>query len=352
MGDSDVRQRAVRSQHADRLAFDLVASKLRRPVVRPGTVGRLPLIERLARGDPRPIVSVVAPRPRSGTRSRPRWRNRSGGCSPWAGCQGNPPESGRLQPTRDGKDLTGNVRGTAPYELPMPDPPFAGSPGKTIGDSKAAPHVRWVATYCGARPTATAPRGHATAGLLDIRRRRVLVRRRCSGPVASQPHRPLRTKTSLLSRNPDTPCRLVLVNLPWVSAGMTLPLGTDHAGHADDTVTRLAACSVNRKHLGGAVCDAGSAVGSDARSPRQPGPWPGLAPGSSAAVASPAGRPAAQQPPADHCDGDPEDQPRNQHQPVGGSQAWPPSPVLGDPARSRQGSAAERTAREATVNTA
>ena len=40
--------------------FDLVAAKLLRPLVRPGTVGRPALIERLAR-DARPIVSVVAP---------------------------------------------------------------------------------------------------------------------------------------------------------------------------------------------------------------------------------------------------------------------------------------------------
>jgi LuxR family maltose regulon positive regulatory protein len=42
------------------LAFGLVASELRRPLVRAGMVHRSSLIERLARGDPRPIVSVVA----------------------------------------------------------------------------------------------------------------------------------------------------------------------------------------------------------------------------------------------------------------------------------------------------
>jgi hypothetical protein len=41
--------------------FELVVSELRRPPVRPGTLRRSLLIERLARGDPRPIVSVVAP---------------------------------------------------------------------------------------------------------------------------------------------------------------------------------------------------------------------------------------------------------------------------------------------------
>ena len=51
MGESDVRQRDGRAQRAGGPAFDLVASKLHRPLVRPGTVRRSSLIERLARGD-------------------------------------------------------------------------------------------------------------------------------------------------------------------------------------------------------------------------------------------------------------------------------------------------------------
>jgi LuxR family transcriptional regulator, maltose regulon positive regulatory protein len=43
-----------------RQPFELVVSKLRRPSIRPGTVRRLQLIERLARGDPRPVVWLVA----------------------------------------------------------------------------------------------------------------------------------------------------------------------------------------------------------------------------------------------------------------------------------------------------
>jgi LuxR family maltose regulon positive regulatory protein len=61
MSESDVRQRDGRSQRAGGSAFDLVATKLRRPLIRPGTVRRASLIDRLARGDSRPIVSVVAP---------------------------------------------------------------------------------------------------------------------------------------------------------------------------------------------------------------------------------------------------------------------------------------------------
>ena len=61
MGESGVLQRDGRSHRVGGPVFDPVASKLRGPLVRPGTVRRLPLIERLARGDPRPVVSVVAP---------------------------------------------------------------------------------------------------------------------------------------------------------------------------------------------------------------------------------------------------------------------------------------------------
>jgi LuxR family transcriptional regulator, maltose regulon positive regulatory protein len=57
----EVRERDRRSRCAGRPGSDLVVSKLRRPLIRPGTVRRSQLIEWLARGDSRPIVSVVAP---------------------------------------------------------------------------------------------------------------------------------------------------------------------------------------------------------------------------------------------------------------------------------------------------
>ena len=60
MSDSGVRERPGRPPQAGGPVFDLLASKLRRPVVQPGAVLRLPLTERLARGEPRPIVSVAA----------------------------------------------------------------------------------------------------------------------------------------------------------------------------------------------------------------------------------------------------------------------------------------------------
>ena len=43
------------------LGFDLLASRIRRPAIRPGTVPRSALIERLRREDSRPIITVVAP---------------------------------------------------------------------------------------------------------------------------------------------------------------------------------------------------------------------------------------------------------------------------------------------------
>ena len=83
MSDSDVRERPGRSHRADGPMFDLLASKLRRPVVRPGTVLRLPLTERLARGDPRPIVSVVAPPGYGKTTLLSQWAERNGQAFAW-----------------------------------------------------------------------------------------------------------------------------------------------------------------------------------------------------------------------------------------------------------------------------
>ncbi len=61
MDEIDVRERPARTHGAAAPPFDLVQSKLLRPLARPGTVRRLPLLDRLADGDPRRIISVVAP---------------------------------------------------------------------------------------------------------------------------------------------------------------------------------------------------------------------------------------------------------------------------------------------------
>jgi LuxR family transcriptional regulator, maltose regulon positive regulatory protein len=83
MSDSDVRERAGRPPQTGRPVFDLLASKLRRPLVRPGAVGRLSLTERLARGDPRPIVSVVAPPGYGKTTLLSQWAERNGQAFAW-----------------------------------------------------------------------------------------------------------------------------------------------------------------------------------------------------------------------------------------------------------------------------
>ena len=64
-------------------AFDLVLSKLRCPSVRPGTVRRSSLIERLTRDDGRPVVSVVAPAGYGKTTLLGQWAERSGDAFAW-----------------------------------------------------------------------------------------------------------------------------------------------------------------------------------------------------------------------------------------------------------------------------
>ena len=83
MGVSDVRQRDGRSQRAGGSAFDLVASKLGRPPIRPGTVRRSSLIDRVARDGPCPIVSVVAPAGYGKTTLLSQWAERNGQAFAW-----------------------------------------------------------------------------------------------------------------------------------------------------------------------------------------------------------------------------------------------------------------------------
>ena len=83
MSVSHVDQQDGPSRPAGRLAFDLVASKLRRPLVRPGSVCRSVLIERLARGDGGPIVSVAAPAGYGKTTLLAQWAEGSGQAFAW-----------------------------------------------------------------------------------------------------------------------------------------------------------------------------------------------------------------------------------------------------------------------------
>jgi len=83
MGDNQVRERPGGVMRAAGPAFDLVTSKLMRPLVRPGTVCRRPLIERLTNGDARRIVSVVAPAGYGKTTLLSQWAERNGQAFAW-----------------------------------------------------------------------------------------------------------------------------------------------------------------------------------------------------------------------------------------------------------------------------
>ena len=83
MEDSDVRQRPGQPRQRAGRGFDLISSKLRRPPVRPGTVRRPSLLERLARDDSRPIVSVVAPSGYGKTTLLSQWAERNGQAFAW-----------------------------------------------------------------------------------------------------------------------------------------------------------------------------------------------------------------------------------------------------------------------------
>jgi LuxR family transcriptional regulator, maltose regulon positive regulatory protein len=82
MGDTDTRRPAGQVYRGGP-AFDLVVSKLRHPVVRPGTIRRPSLIERLARDDSGPIVSVVAPAGYGKTTLLSQWAERNGRAFAW-----------------------------------------------------------------------------------------------------------------------------------------------------------------------------------------------------------------------------------------------------------------------------
>jgi LuxR family transcriptional regulator, maltose regulon positive regulatory protein len=78
-----MRQAGRPQRRVDRPVSDLIASKLRCPLVRPGTVERVPLIERLARDDRYPIVSVVAPPGYGKTTLLSQWAERNGQAFAW-----------------------------------------------------------------------------------------------------------------------------------------------------------------------------------------------------------------------------------------------------------------------------
>ena len=78
MSGSDVRERPGGVNRNAGPMFDLVAAKLLRPLVRADSIRRSLLIERLARKNSRPIVSVVAPAGYGKTTLLAQWAENSG----------------------------------------------------------------------------------------------------------------------------------------------------------------------------------------------------------------------------------------------------------------------------------
>ena len=83
MTGTDVGERPGRTHRAGGPLFDLTMSKLLRPLVRPGTIGRPSLLDRLVDRDPRRIVSVVAPAGYGKTTLLSQWAERGGPAFAW-----------------------------------------------------------------------------------------------------------------------------------------------------------------------------------------------------------------------------------------------------------------------------
>jgi len=83
MGGTDVHERIGQPHTARGPVIDLVASKLHRLLVQPGTVRRWLLIDWLARGDIYPIVSLPAPPANGKTTLLARWAELNGQAFAW-----------------------------------------------------------------------------------------------------------------------------------------------------------------------------------------------------------------------------------------------------------------------------
>ncbi len=83
MKNIDVRERPVPAQGAAGPGLDLIASKLRPPPVRSGTIRRPSLIGRLVHDDSRPIISVVAPPGYGKTTLLSHWAGRNSQAFAW-----------------------------------------------------------------------------------------------------------------------------------------------------------------------------------------------------------------------------------------------------------------------------
>jgi LuxR family transcriptional regulator, maltose regulon positive regulatory protein len=127
-GDSSMRQQQGRPRRAGGPAFDLLLSKLRRPPVRPGTVRRSSLIERLAQADQYPVVSVVAPAGCGKTTLLSQWAQASGQAFAWVSVE---------EPDNDPKVLLTYVAEALNEVEPVGERVFAAlaSPGSSVPGS-------------------------------------------------------------------------------------------------------------------------------------------------------------------------------------------------------------------------
>jgi len=82
-GNSGVLERAARPRPVGRAVFDLAVAKLRRPLLRPGTVHRGSLLGRLAGGASCPVVSVAAPAGYGKTTLLSQWAEANGQAFAW-----------------------------------------------------------------------------------------------------------------------------------------------------------------------------------------------------------------------------------------------------------------------------
>jgi len=140
MGDSDLRQRdsqprdgrpragrprARPPRRASSPAFVLVTTKLRHPVLRPGTVGRPRLMDLLAPGKLRPVVSVVAPPGFGKTTLLAQWAERGDRAFAWVSVE---------EPDNDPKVLLSYIAEALSTVAPICDEVFAAlaSPGSSV----------------------------------------------------------------------------------------------------------------------------------------------------------------------------------------------------------------------------
>src|SRR5690348_15198417 len=135
MGNGDVRARERQRRagpsrtrpprRANSTAIVLVTTKLRHPVLRPGTVGRPRLLDLLAPGKLCPVVSVVAPPGFGKTTLLAQWAEQGGQAFAWVSVE---------EPDNDPKVLLSYIAAALNSVAPIGDEVFAAlaSPGSSV----------------------------------------------------------------------------------------------------------------------------------------------------------------------------------------------------------------------------